>query len=58
LRCNNARSQGEAWRDEAWRAAPRRVCQIVAVAPTTKRLRSIGSPARVMRPGRALPAVE
>ena len=29
-----------------------------AVAPTTRQLRSIGSPARAMRPGRALPAVE
>ena len=39
------------------RSAPA-VCRITAVAPTTRQLRSIGSPARVMRPGRALPAVE
>ena len=38
--------------------APRRVCQITAVAPTTSRLRRVSSPARVIRPSRVLPAVE
>ena len=37
---------------------PRLVRQMTAVAPTTSRLRSVSSPARVIRPSLVLPAVE
>ena len=39
-------------------AAAARTCRIRAVAPTTSTLRKASSPARVITPSRALPAVE
>ncbi len=37
---------------------PRRAVLTTEVAPTTSKLRSVSSPARVIRPSRVLPAVE
>jgi len=51
LRFRRSANQGDAL---PWRSA----CRITAVAPTTSTLRSCSSPARVMPPGLALPAVE